>query len=209
MRDNAEHRTRLGEFMIEVYNADKAALDRMMYGRGRRGLIEKFDRMIIPRLPEGMRPVDHHASRFRQIVDRWLQGQLTESDEDVIAAFLSLPMKHPIRVQRLLRRFAIGEFRKNPYEPLTRAYAELYQMMQLEEFSQLPFRPRFCEFCRRLFLPVRRTIQTTCSKRCAHMVRYRRYLDRQQAAVRTTWVEAFTGAKEGAGARGKAERTRS
>lgn len=59
--------------------------------------------------------------------------------------------------------------------------------MQLEDRGALRFRPRYCELFQRLFLPIRPSLQKTCSNKCGHLLRYQRYV----AKLKTEGEKAF------------------
>lgn len=49
----------------------------------------------------------------------------------------------------------IKQIKKNPLEPFTRGYRELYHMIALEDYGRRQFKPPWCDSCGRLFLLVR------------------------------------------------------
>lgn len=184
-RQQTTHRKkdRLGEYLVQVYNADKSGIDRLMYGNVK-GLREQAEKAVFTRLPHGWRSVDLHIDHFRHIVDRWLERSLTTSDHDDIAVFV-LNHRGPDTYEgqtylRLnpgfMQRFLMREFKKNPLEPLTRAYWELHLLITAEGEGRRISMPRHCVQCNRLYLPIRTTLQTTCSPRCSQRGRYLRYL---------------------------------
>jgi len=174
---------RLGEYLVQIFNMDDSSLIEFMH-RDARGLIQNINKVGVPLLPRWLQRCTHYLREFRGTVNRWITGGLTPQDYDDILAFISDRLKGMNHTQKLLhprrpsvRRLLISQIKKNPLEPFTRAYLELYDMMQLEDRGPLQFRPRYCEFCHKLFLPIRPTLQKTCSKKCSHLRRYQTYVE--------------------------------
>lgn len=194
-RSDLESAQRVGEYLVTLYNADKKKLDQLMYDRPL-GVVQKAEKAVFTRLREGWRIVDLHAQQFRAIVTRWLTATLTEDDYEVIATFVGQPESHFAYARRFLsraslRRVLIEEIKKNKLEPFTRGYEELYHLMALDDCGRLQFKPRWCDFCRRLFLPKRRVIQKSCSRRCSQLLGYQRFVARQKAAAEQALREAW------------------
>jgi len=188
----------LGEYLVRLYNATtKEALDELMYG-GALSSHQKVEKLFWTLLPYGLRTIDHHAKHFRGIVDRWLAGTLTEDDHEDIAVFVlnhrgpkSFEGRTYLRLNpRFIKRYVLGQFARNPLEPMTKAYWELHLLIRVEGEGQRILRPRHCEWCHRLYLPVRKALQKTCSPKCSRLVRYKRYMDRQ-VATRNSWQQSM------------------
>ncbi len=205
--ETTAHPTRedgLGKYVVRIYNGTKDDLDELMYG-GASGLRQKIEKLFWTLLPYGLRTVDHQAQHFRGIVDRWLAGTLTEDDHEDIAVFVlnhrgpkSYEGRTYLRINpRFIKRYILGQFKKNPLEPMTLAYWELHLLIMAEEEGRRIFRPRHCEWCHRLYLPVREALQKTCKPQCSRLVRYKRYMDRQVEA-RGSWQQSV-GGEEGGG----------
>lgn len=191
-----------GGHLVRIYNATKDDLDELMYG-GASGLRQKIEKLFWTLLPHGLRTVDHHAQHFRGIVDRWLTGTLRDEDHEDIAIFVLNqlgPKSHLgqtyLRLNpSFIKRYILGQFKKNPLEPMTMAYWDLHLLMAAEEEGKCIFRPRHCEWCNRLYLPVRKALQKTCSPKCSRLIRYKRYMDRQVAS-RDSWHQSVGGKEE-------------
>jgi|GEM_PF-1610201 len=176
----------LGSQLVRLYNATKEEVDELMYGQAK-GLQQKLEKAVFTRLPGGWRTVDLHVAHFREVVDRWLAGKLTREDHWAIAVFVlnhrgpdsyegrTFTRIHP----GFIRRFLLRQFKKNPLEPLTAAYWELHLFITAEGEGRRLFPPRRCEWCGRLYLPIRQTLQKTCSPKCGKEMRYRLWLERQ------------------------------
>jgi len=177
---------RLGEYLVRLYNAAKEELDELMYGRAKTKK-EVIEGLFFKILPHKWRTVDHHALHFRGIVDRWLAGTLTDDDHQDIGVYVLNhrgPHSYEGRMwlqfnSRLIKRYLLAQFTKNPLEPMSRAYWELHLLIHREAEGQRFLRPRKCEWCQRLYLPTRQEKQYSCSPQCSRFVRYKRYMDRQ------------------------------